>query len=259
ETGNAMLLNETSTDFDLKYYEIHSDGGMLSVDGWSSLDDQGVSGGAWLENSPTANRLTESNFAGSTLLAAGEPLPLGTLFVPGAQGDLVARVATSAGLFNVANVRYEPVGGPTGDFNGNGVLDAGDIDALTTASAGGTNPATFDLNGEALVNETDIGIWVNDLFGSWIGEADLDGQFNSSELVTVLASGTYEANIDSVWSTGDFNGDGRTNSSDLVSALAGGGYEAGPRAAVAAVPEPSAVVLVLTAMTLIATRARRIA
>jgi hypothetical protein len=82
-----------------------------------------------------------------------------------------------------------------------------------------------------LVNAVDINQWVKDLFVSWVGDADLNGEFNSSDLVTVLASGTYETDLDSVWSTGDFNGDGRTTSGDLVAALADGGYEAGPRAA----------------------------
>jgi hypothetical protein len=172
-------------------------------------------------------------------------------FVPNATRDLVARFATSEGLFNVALVEYGPISDATGDFNGNGVLDLGDIDALTTQSAGGTHPASFDLNADALVNEADIGVWVKDLFNSWIGDADLDGEFNSSDLVTVLASGTYEADVDAVWSTGDFNGDGRTNSSDLVAALADGGYEQGPRAAVAAVPEPSTWMLLAGALAMI--------
>jgi hypothetical protein len=136
-----------------------------------------------------------------------------------------------------------PGGGLTGDFNQNGVLDAGDIDDLTAQSAGGTNPATHDLNNDALVNAADVNVWIKDLFNSWVGDANLDGEFNSSDLVSVLASGTYEANVDSVWSTGDFNGDGRTNSSDLVVALADGGYEQGPRAALASVPEPTAIAL----------------
>jgi hypothetical protein len=71
----------------------------------------------------------------------------------------------------------------------------------------------------------------------------LDREFNSGDLVTVLASGTYEANVDSLWETGDFNGDGRTNSGDLVEALAGGGYEQGPPPAVNAVPEPNSGLL----------------
>jgi hypothetical protein len=129
-------------------------------------------------------------------------------------------------------------GGVTGDFDSSGVLDAADIDDLTVQSAGGANPAAYDLNSDALVNDGDIQVWVKDLFNSWIGDANLDGEFNSSDLVTVLASGTYEADVNAVWTTGDFNGDGRANSTDLVAALADGGYELGPRAPVAAVPEP---------------------
>ena len=75
------------------------------------------------------------------------------------------------------------------------------------------------------MNGDDIGVWVGDLFNSWIGDANLDGEFNSGDLVVVLSAGTYEADVDAVWSTGDFNGDGRANSSDLVAALSDGGYE----------------------------------
>jgi hypothetical protein len=57
--------------------------------------------------------------------------------------------------------------------------------------------------------------------------------------------------MNAVWSTGDFNGDGRANSTDLVAALADGGYEQGPRAAVSAVPEPSAFLLLSVASLLI--------
>jgi hypothetical protein len=144
-----------------------------------------------------------------------------------------------------------------GDFNGSGALDAADIDDLTVQVAGGTNPAAYDLNADSLVNGGDISVWVKDLFNSWIGDANLDGQFNSSDLVAVLASGTYEVDVDSVWSSGDFNGDRRTNSGDLVAALSDGGYEAGPRAAVQAVPEPSAAVLLGLACGLIAIVRRR--
>jgi hypothetical protein len=148
----------------------------------------------------------------------------------------------SVGL-NEIEVYGHLAGGLPGDFNGNGVLDAADVDMLTAAVAAGTNPANLDLNADAQVNNADLTIWVKDLRFTYFGDANLDGEFNSSDLVSVLASGTYEADVDSVWSTGDFNGDGRTNSSDLVTALADGGYEAGPRAAVASVPEPASVAL----------------
>jgi hypothetical protein len=149
-------------------------------------------------------------------------------------------------------------GGVTGDFDSSGVLDAADIDDLTAQSAGGLNSAAYDLDADALVNSADVNVWVKDLFNSWIGDADLDGEFNSSDLVLVLASGTYESGGASVWSTGDFNGDGRTTSGDLVAALADGGYEQGPRAATAAVPEPSSMLLILVALLALAAPSRSI-
>jgi hypothetical protein len=160
-------------------------------------------------------------------------------------------------LFDAAIDWLLGAGNLPGDFNSNGVLDAGDLDDLTAQSATVTHPAAYDLTSDSLVDATDVGVWVKDLYNSWIGDANLDGEFNSSDLVGVLASGTYEADVDSVWSTGDFNGDGRTNSGDLVAALADGGYESGPRAAVAAVPEPSALVLVLVGLLLSLSTTRR--
>ena len=141
-----------------------------------------------------------------------------------------------------------------GDFNANGVLDAPDIDDLTGQSASGANNPTYDLNNDALVNSDDVTVWVKDLFNSWIGDANLDGQFNSADLVVVLASGTYESGMTSVWTSGDFNGDGLTNSGDLVAGLADGGYEAGPRPATAAVPEPSTAMLLLAGVAMLLRR-----
>ena len=135
-------------------------------------------------------------------------------------------------------------GGLLGDFDLSGVLDIADIDALTGQSASGANNATYDLNGDAAVNSTDISIWVKDLKNSWIGDANLDNEFSSGDLVTLFTAGTYEnAAAPAVWSSGDFNGDGLFTTADLVSALGDGGYEAGPRAAVSAVPEPHSLLL----------------
>ena len=152
---------------------------------------------------------------------------------------------------------FIPGGSLPGDFNGNGILDAGDIDDLTTQSASMTNPPAYDLNDDALVNAGDINVWIKDLYNSWVGDANLDGEFNSGDLVSVLASGTYEQDVDSVWTTGDFNGDGRTNTNDLVAALSDGGYEQGPREATASVPEPASVISLLTGLSMLALMRRR--
>ena len=159
------------------------------------------------------------------------------------------------GKVDFAGTRFVPAGIV-------GQLDMADIDDLTGQSAGGTHPAPYDLNADALVNEDDVKVWIKDLYKSWVGDADLNREFNSSDLVAVLAAGTYETGVASVWSTGDFNGDALTNSADLVAALADGGYEVGlPPAAVAAVPEPvSGTLLGLGALAALLTlRSRRCA
>lgn len=130
-------------------------------------------------------------------------------------------------------------GGLAGDFNGNGVLDAADINGLTAASAAGGNDPAYDLNADSLVNTADVNIWAKDLFKSWIGDSDLNGEFSSSDFVTVFTAGKYETGSAAVWTEGDWDGNGRFESADFVAAFSDGGYELGPRAAVQAVPEPA--------------------
>lgn len=110
--------------------------------------------------------------------------------------------------------------------------------------------AMFDLNNDGNITRLDSTVWVKDIKHTYLGDADLDGEFDSGDLVSVLAAGQYEDTIDdnSSWGTGDWNGDSEFNSSDLVVALANGGYESGPRAGVDAVPEPTGQSLVVVAV-----------
>ena len=141
----------------------------------------------------------------------------------------------------------EPV---PGDFNMNGVLDAEDMDLLSDEARAGTNNMDFDLDNDGLVNDEDRRVWIEDLKNSYFGDSDLDGEFNSSDFVLVFTAGEYEDDVElnSVWATGDWNGDREFTSSDFVSAFQGGGFEIGPRPAVAAVPEPSTLTLLLLAI-----------
>ena len=102
-----------------------------------------------------------------------------------------------------------------------------------------------DIDRSGNVDGEDLEDLVVKVIGTWFGDANLDGEFNSGDLITVLAAGTYETNIVAGWASGDFDGSGRFDSADLIVALADGGYEAGPRAAVIAVPEPSTLTSVL--------------
>jgi hypothetical protein len=134
------------------------------------------------------------------------------------------------------------------DVDGDGMCTVGDIDLISSAIRAGHVFQHFDLNMDGTANASDPSFWVSSLMTTYFGDANLDGEFNSSDLVDVLASGMYEADVDSGWATGDWNGDLRTNSSDLVVALADGGYEAGPRAGVTAVPEPSSIFLLVLSL-----------
>jgi hypothetical protein len=174
----------------------------------------------------------------STFVAAGDTLFLRIGTSPAEGGD-----STLA----VDNISIRSLSSLPGDFNSNDVLDVEDIDLLTNAVRSGDNPAGFDLNSDLLVNDADRQIWVNDLKFTYFGDANLDGEFNSGDLVHVFQRGEYEDNEagNSTWGDGDWNGDGEFSSSDFVVAFQAGGFELGPRAAVSSVPEPSANLLVL--------------
>ncbi len=149
----------------------------------------------------------------------------------------------------LSEVRFFGPTTPNGDFNGDGVLDAADIDALTAeVLANGTNLA-FDLNADELINDADRQVWIKDLRKTWIGDADLNDEFNSGDLVQVFQRGEFEDGIalNSGWGDGDWDGDGDFTTSDFVLAFQEGGYEVGPlpSEAVSAVPEPASVWLVV--------------
>ena len=141
-----------------------------------------------------------------------------------------------------------------GDFDRNGLLDVGDLQLQIGAID--SQATEFDLNGDGVVTLDDLHDWVVRLKSTWVGDANLDGEFNSSDLVAVLAAGRYETQATATWSQGDWNGDQRFSSSDLIVALAGGGYELGPRRAAPAVPEPGVRCLLIAAAMVAAGRRR---
>ena len=103
------------------------------------------------------------------------------------------------------------------------------------------------------MNIADRILWVNELKNTWMGDADLNGVFNSSDFVVVFSSAKYETGQPAVWTQGDWDGDGVFNSSDFVAAFSNAGYETGPRPGgpnpvALAVPEPSSVVMVLISL-----------
>jgi uncharacterized protein YjbI with pentapeptide repeats len=131
-----------------------------------------------------------------------------------------------------------------GDFDANGVLDATDVDILTTkmrrrfVSWLPWLDRMLDLDNNGRVEREDQRIWVKDLMHTWYGDANLDGEFNSRDFVQVFLVGEYETDRYASWCNGDWNGDGVSDSGDMVTAFVDGGYEKGPRRDAVVVPEP---------------------
>ncbi len=132
-----------------------------------------------------------------------------------------------------------------GDFNGDGVIDVVDVNLLSEAIRAGSQDAQFDLDGSNSVELDDLSNLIHEKLNTWYGDANLDGEFATRDLVQVLEAGKYETQESAGWAEGDWNADGIFGTGDLVMALDDGGYERGPRGDAAAVPEPSGWLLLL--------------
>ncbi|MCA9217650.1 MAG: hypothetical protein KDB27_31490 [Planctomycetales bacterium] len=138
----------------------------------------------------------------------------------------------------------------SGDFDLNDVVDVEDIDALMSAIRDASDDLVFDVDTSGTVNRSDLDALVVQTLNTWFGDADLNGEFNSGDLVAVFTASEYEDGVsnNSTWGTGDWNGDGEFDSGDLGVAFQDGGYEKGTRTEAQVVPEPSSVFVLLLSL-----------
>jgi hypothetical protein len=120
-----------------------------------------------------------------------------------------------------------------GDFDGDNVLTASDIDLLTSAMR--SNPVLeFDLNADGNVDFDDLDFWVTDLYGTKFGDTDLNFSVNFADFLLFSRNfGTATAQ----WESGDFDGDAEIGFSDFL--LFSRNFS-GISVAAATVPEPNA-------------------
>lgn len=111
----------------------------------------------------------------------------------------------------------------SGDFDGDFRRFANDLDILFAAIRSDSSDSRFDLNADDRVDFLDARFWIFEIAQTTRGDANLDGVFDSADLVLVFEAGEYEDDLvgNSGWATGDWNGDGEFNSTDLVIALQG--------------------------------------
>ncbi|MCA9200745.1 MAG: hypothetical protein KDA87_24570, partial [Planctomycetales bacterium] len=130
------------------------------------------------------------------------------------------------------------------DFNRNDQVDVFDVDELAVRLQSDAFNPLLDLNQDQANNGLDLLFAVNRIAKTSIGDVNLDGQFNSQDLVQVFTAGEYDDGLtgNSLWSEGDWNGDGDFDSSDFVTAFTEGNYTS---ASIVSVPEPANAMLLM--------------
>ena len=175
---------------------------------------------------PTSVTLDADNWrAGEAITLNATPAPSETELIILLQWSVDSADAAFANLAGQEVI----VSQTSDDFND--VSESPEVRINELAAAIRAGDISKDLTGDGFVNFDDLRYLVNDLLGTSFGDANLDGFFNSGDLVLVFQRGEYEDGLigNSTWADGDWNGDGEFNSSDMVTAFQSGMYEAKPQ------------------------------
>ncbi len=136
-----------------------------------------------------------------------------------------------------------------GDFSGNLVLDCADIDSLVAEIANGGAGLEFDLNGDGIVSQFDLDMWLEGAGTFNVGGPYLPGDANLDGFVDVPDFDVWNADSftnGAGWCGGDFNADGATDLTDLHIWLGNNSLSSVP--SLAQVPEPTTHVMGLVAL-----------
>jgi hypothetical protein len=149
--------------------------------------------------------------------------------------------ASPMAIFDFALTLTEMIG----DFNGDALVDAGDIDQLTAAIRAGSSDPDFDLDGSGVVDAGDLDAMVGSILLTFAGDANLDRSVNLIDL-SALASGFGGPGG---WANGNFNTDSLVDLIDLSLLASNFGITA-------VVPEPAVTGLTLAGLSCIRRRYR---
>ncbi len=89
-----------------------------------------------------------------------------------------------------------------GDFDGDGDLDSDDIDDLFADFFDNLDSEEYDMNVDGNIDQDDVFLWVTVAFGSYMGDANLDGVVNALDLNALGQH--WQQTGEWLWSDGNF-------------------------------------------------------
>ena len=220
-----------------------------------------------------ANTLTGSTsvqagvlkLADGAALASSKVVPLagGTLsLVPYLQTTVGGLAATAGGLTDVGNGMVTVAAGLSAADMVNAIV-TGMGDGSWNGTSGITSSVAATSGGDRTVGWLDNGDGTVTFGFAAAGDTNLDWQVDIIDAANFLAGGKFDTGSPASWNEGDFTYDGVVDILDAASFLSNGLFDAGPynaasgQDAVAAVPEPSAWLLLAAAGMAVAMHRRR--
>ncbi len=108
-----------------------------------------------------------------------------------------------------------------GNFDGNGLYQCADVDALVAQIVASSNTPLFDITGDGFVNADDLTLWLAEAGDANLashnpylrGDANLDGDVDGSDFIIWNA---HKFTSTAKWCSGDFNADGNVDGSDFI-------------------------------------------
>ncbi|MCA9199965.1 MAG: CotH kinase family protein [Planctomycetales bacterium] len=115
------------------------------------------------------------------------------------------------------------LGGSPGTFD---AMRVNDVDLLCSSIRSSRYLFQYDFDHDDALTDQDLEFLLGSILRTSLGDVNLDGRFNSADLVIVFRAGEYEdqRSQNSTWSRGDWNCDGEFNTADLVAAWTVGRY-----------------------------------